>query len=205
MKIRLKKSTELSLEFLAESTGITNKSEIIERCVNAWAILGKLKKEDPLYSLLLYSTELYRNAVSIEQCCRDTTVLYSYTTVYKKKKGEIFPLSSKKEESYQQSVILHDRVKDLLPYGPNFESWWIRWRNHLRDTFGQHPTRQTELAQIKKLNDLQDEKRAIATIQNSITNGYKGLFPDKLPGKKGTTFSADKARTAFDKGWESDS
>ena len=205
-EIRLKELSVNSLSVLRDISGIENDSRLIELALIHLAIIGKQHPGD-VRTILASSN----NYISLGLSSIDSIILTRLDSsnlgseFYNSKKYESESDNpKKKEESFQQSIFLHEKVKDVMPYGSHFESWWIRWRGHLRDSFNFHPTKETEQAQLKILSDLQDEERAIKTIQQSITNGWKGLFPDKLQGKKGTTFSRDKAKDAFTKRFGTD-
>jgi hypothetical protein len=86
-EIREKKSTDQSIEFLSELTGITNRSQLIERCVSSMAILGKLN-ENLFFELFPYTT-LYRREELYSMCSNvvENTIKDSiYTTQLKKRK-----------------------------------------------------------------------------------------------------------------------
>lgn len=206
-EIRLKEVSIESLALLREISGIQNDSRLIELALIHLAIIGKQHPGD-VRTILASSYNYYSLGLSsidsINIARVDISNLGSYNYTSSKKYESESDIPKKKEESYQQSIFLHEKVKGVMPYGSHFESWWIRWRGHLRDSFNFHPTKETEQAQLKILSDLNDEQRAIETIKQSITNGWKGLFPDKLRGKKGTTFSRDKAKDAFNKRFGTD-
>lgn len=68
---------------------------------------------------------------------------------------------------------------------------WPIWRQH-RIEIKKKLTPTTEQGQINKLSKL-DHQHAIQTVQNSIDNGWVGLFPDKVIGT-GTDHSEIKRK-----------
>ena len=209
-EIRLKDSTVEALAELRGTLGIANDTELIELCVVCMATIGKLKEGKKkkvslfdLFNSIVYKVySMYRGS-DIKSIVESIEVVINSTTI-SKKEGLLVEIPNKKEESYQQTIFTHDRVKDAMPYGEEFGKAWINWRVYLREAFNLHPPVQSQLAQLKELNDLKDERRAIETINQSIKNNYRGLFPGKQQGRKGTSLDADKARSIINKKFGAD-
>jgi hypothetical protein len=78
------------------------------------------------------------------------------------------------------SIIEEDRIEDkkiIIPFGDDFRVAWEEWKKHRiekRDKL----TPSTELKQLKKLSKY-TEQVAIAMIDQSVTNGWTGLFEVK--------------------------
>jgi hypothetical protein len=66
----------------------------------------------------------------------------------------------------------------ILPHGDNFKSTWKDW-NQFRTEIKKPLTPSMVKAQIKTLAKL-TETDAVMCINNSIMNGWQGLFPDKV-------------------------
>jgi len=202
IKFRAKKKTEENIEKLKEIVGTTNTSEIVERSVMALVLLSEY---DPkLFSQILIESTLYSIKVNGVKVL-DSSIVKEND--FHSVKLEKIQFESRKpnesEESYQQTY-LHPRVEDVMPYGSEFKVAWMSWKNYLRDAFNFFPPKATELAQLKKLNDLQDEQRSIEIINESITNGWRKLVTEDKRGKQGTSFSADKAKAIIDEKFRAD-
>lgn len=60
----------------------------------------------------------------------------------------------------------------------DFRQWWARWLEYRRDIKKPYKSPMSEQAALKMLSTLGEEK-AIAMINNSITQGYQGLYEAK--------------------------
>lgn len=87
---------------------------------------------------------------------------------------------SRKEESRQDDIIYPFASKDFLNY-------WNIWKDYKKDHFNfKYKSATSEQAALKKLSSISSgESEAIAIIEQSIENGWKGFFPIKQ--SNGTT------------------
>jgi len=102
------------------------------------------------------------------------------TSKLKKKKLDV-------EKSVDQYQIVTTDSKQILtqivyPYeSKEFEKLWILWKQDRSNRKIKKYTKVGEQTALKKLQDESegDEHTAIKMIQNSIANGYQGIFPIK--------------------------
>jgi hypothetical protein len=199
MKFREKKSTEEALTELQEMTGITNRSELVERSILMAVILGKLDEEN-FKKNLLYSS-LYRNNTLVEVLTsigiyptKDYTK-YSSTKYSSKKHEEFSVIPNKTEESYQQ-ITLSDKVKTAMPFGEQFAEAWLGWRRHVKHRTRTHLTPDQELAQFKRITDnCKTEEEAVNIINTSIAQNYAGLI---IPTRQANHSGKGKGFTGID-------
>lgn len=79
-----------------------------------------------------------------------------------------------------------NKVKEeALPHADLFSQAWVSWKQ-FRIEKKAKLTPSTMNAQLNKLGAM-SEQDAVLTIQQSIENGWQGLFPDKITGSKANT------------------
>lgn len=84
-----------------------------------------------------------------------------------------------------RSMKIEDRKKKIevvLPYdSENFKNAWHNWKVYKSKEFGfKYKTVQSEQAALVKLsNETDNEQHAIQSINNSMANGWKGIFAHK--------------------------
>ena len=78
-----------------------------------------------------------------------------------------------------------DKEKENLPHGEKFSEAWEEWKK-FRIEKRAKLTPSTMKSQLKKFSSM-TEQEAILTIQQSIENGWQGLFPEKIVGEKQKT------------------
>jgi hypothetical protein len=101
-----------------------------------------------------------------------------------------------------RSIKIEDRKKKIevvLPYdSENFQNAWHNWKEYKSIEFGfKYKTEQSEQAALMKLsNETDNEQHAILSINNSMANGWKGIFAhkedkngNKTTSKKGNQYS----------------
>jgi hypothetical protein len=208
-EIREKKSTDQSIEFLSELTGITNRSQLIERCVSSMAILGKLN-ENLFFELFPYTT-LYRREELYSMCSNvvENTIQDSSYTTQLKKKEEIAEIPNKKEESYQQDSNINinsDIVIWLECFGSDFVDQWNVWKQYAFEKYQRRYRSVEEVATLKLLHvqTQGDAAEAIKAIHQSIASGYKNIYYNGKErnrtggkGKPSVNYSAEAARAAY--------
>jgi hypothetical protein len=92
----------------------------------------------------------------------------------------------------QKQIQKKKREEDKLPHSERFATAWDEWRMHRREKkLGL--TKTSSGKQLVMLS-LMSESDAIAVIDQSITNGWTGLFPVKKQGYQPKTQSADQFR-----------
>jgi hypothetical protein len=92
----------------------------------------------------------------------------------------------------QKQIQIKKRKEENLPHSERFATAWEEWRTHRREKkLGL--TKTSSGKQIVMLS-LMSESDAIAVIDQSITNGWTGLFPVKKQGYQPKTQSADQFR-----------
>ena len=84
-----------------------------------------------------------------------------------------------------RSIKIEDRkkkIKVVLPYdSENFLNAWHNWKEYKSLEFNfKYKTEQSEQAALMKLtNETDNEQHAILSINNSMANGWKGIFAHK--------------------------
>ena len=94
--------------------------------------------------------------------------------------GGINPQSKVKEtkpEETKPEIPFEKLLTDNMT-NPNVKEAWARWCAYRKEV-RKKLTKSTAEGQIKLLGKLEPQV-IIATIENSITNGWQGLFPDKV-------------------------
>jgi hypothetical protein len=81
-----------------------------------------------------------------------------------------------------KALVSDETDGKTLPHGNNFKSSWSEWIQYLGQK-RKKPTKLTIEKQLKTLYEL-SETDAVMCINNSIMNGWQGLFPDKMPTSK---------------------
>ena len=118
------------------------------------------------------------------------------TSKVKKKKMDV------KKSSHQYHIVTSDSKQItthiLYPYDSDeFLNLWNMWKEDRKNRKIKKYTQVGEQTALKKLQDESndDESTAIKMIQNSIANGYQGIFPINNKGKNNTApqkFDKDK-------------
>lgn len=75
----------------------------------------------------------------------------------------------KKQQSKAESV-----APEIYKDSPEFQGWWVKWLEHLKDK-RKPPTAHAQELQLAKLEKMGLE-RALAAIKFSIEGSYQGLF-----------------------------
>jgi uncharacterized protein YdaU (DUF1376 family) len=112
------------------------------------------------------------------------------------------PKQSSSLKIEDRSIKIEDRKKKIevvLPYdSENFQNAWHNWKEYKSIEFGfKYKTEQSEQAALMKLsNETDNEQHAILSINNSMANGWKGIFAhkedkngSKTTSKKGNQYS----------------
>jgi hypothetical protein len=87
------------------------------------------------------------------------------------------------EEKGKELILVSDETGGApLPHSDKFKTSWEEWNQYLGQK-RKKPTPMTIKKQLKILSKL-SEPEAVNCINNSITNGWQGLFPDDLPTSK---------------------
>lgn len=109
------------------------------------------------------------------------------TTRKKKKQGELLESyqHNRKEPPYYYIYNKNNRVEYILPErldNPDFFRTWNEWLDHRRDI--KKPLNQNMVkAQLKMMNR-EGAAVAIETMEQSMAQGWVGLFPEKITGRK---------------------
>ena len=118
------------------------------------------------------------------------------TSNVKKKKNDV------KKSLHQYQIVTSDSKQIVtqihMPYeSEEFEKLWKIWKKDRSKRSIKKYTQVGEQTALKKLHDESndDESTAMKMIQNSIANGYQGIFPINNKGKNNTApqkFDKDK-------------
>jgi len=104
-------------------------------------------------------------------------------------------------EIENENVIKKVNEKVILPFdSEKFLEYWGYWKDYKkRELRFNFKTPQSEQAAAKKLATLAngDEAKAIAIIEQSLANGWKGLFP--LDSKQGNTSEMDEYKKELER------
>ena len=90
--------------------------------------------------------------------------------------------SMKIEDRSMKNEDRKKKIEVVLPYeSENFKKAWQIWKEYKSKEFGfKYKTVQSEQAALVKLsNETDNEQHAIKCINNSMANGWKGIFPHK--------------------------
>ena len=103
-----------------------------------------------------------------------------------------------KKSKHQYQIVTSDKTQIVYPYvSKEFENLWNLWKQDRVNRKIKKYTKIGEQAALKKLQDESggDVNTAIKMIQNSIANGYQGIFSIKDNRKKNAAvqgFDKDK-------------